>query len=78
MTDGKVKEAIYNKQYRDLNRERLLNNKKNIYKRDKERISKERLVKVRCSCGALIGIKGLNKHIKTIQHAKILTDQFFN
>jgi hypothetical protein len=79
MTDNmKIALAKYNKEYRDLHRERLLNNKKNIYQRDKERISQERLVKVRCSCGALIGIKGINKHIKTIQHAKTLTDQFFN
>ena len=77
MTDAKVKEAIYNKEYRELNRERLLNNKKNIYKRDKERISKERLVKIRCSCGAFIGIKGINKHKKTKQHVQILMDQFF-
>jgi hypothetical protein len=74
----KIALAKYNKEYRDLHRERLLNNKKNIYKRDKERISKERLVKQLCSCGALIGIKGITKHLKTQKHAQILTDKFFN
>ena len=68
----------YNKEYRELNRERLLNNKRDIYKRDKERISKERLVKIMCSCGAIIGIKGINKHKKSKQHIKTLTEQFFN
>ena len=78
MTDDmKVALAKYNKEYRDLHRERLLNNKKNIYKRDKERISKERLVKVLCSCGAFIGIKGINKHLKSKIQAKTVTDQFF-
>ena len=67
----------YNKKYRDLHRERLLSNKREIYKRDKERISKERLVKVRCSCGAFIGVKGTTKHLKSQKHAKILMDQFF-
>jgi len=67
----------YNKEYRDLNRERLLSNKRKIYKRDKERISQERLVKVRCSCGVFIGIKGINKHLKSKIHAQRLTDQFF-
>ena len=74
----KIALAKYNKEYRDLNRERLLSNKREIYKRDKERISKERLVKIRCSCGVLISIKGLNKHTKSKQHAKTLIDQFFN
>jgi hypothetical protein len=79
MTDDmKVALAKYNKEYRDLHRERLLNNKKNIYQRDKERISQERLVKVRCSCGISIGIKGINKHKKSKQHIMTLTDQFFN
>jgi len=48
-----------------------------IYKRDKERISKERLVKIRCSCGVFIGIKASNKHLKSKIHAQRLTDQFF-
>jgi hypothetical protein len=74
----KVALAKYNKEYRDSNRERLLHNKREIYKRDKEKISKERLVKVRCSCGMLISIKGTNKHLKSQKHAQILTDQFFN
>jgi transcription antitermination factor NusG len=68
----------YNKQYRNLHRERLLRNKREIYKRDKERISKESKVKVRCICGAFIGVKGTTKHLKSQKHAKTLTDQFFN
>jgi hypothetical protein len=67
----------YNKEYRNLHRERLLSNKREIYKRDKERISKERLVKTRCSCGVFIGVKASNKHLKSKIHAQRLTDQFF-
>ena len=67
----------YNKQYRNLHRERLLRNKREIYKRDKERISKESKVKVRCSCGLFIGVKGTTKHLKSQKHAQLMTDQFF-
>ena len=46
----RCKVAVANKRYRELNKEQLVYNKKNVYKRD-------RLILVKCSCNAIVGMK---------------------
>ena len=67
----KEKVAIANKRYRQLNRERLVNAKRTVY-------LKERLILVTCSCNTKIGMKALNKHMKSKKHSDELMKQFLN
>ena len=69
MMDLKNAVARHNKTYRDLHRERLLNNKKNAYKRDT-------LVLIKCCCNAMIGMKAINEHMKSKKHFDALMKQF--
>ena len=65
----KEKVAIANKRYRELSKERLINAKRAIYLKD-------RLVLIKCSCNVMIGMKALNKHMKSKKHSDELMKQF--
>jgi hypothetical protein len=75
--DPKMKLAIYNKEYRLNNQERLNANKKKIYQINKAILAKKRLIFVRCDCGSIVSEPNFNKHVKTsVIHRKRLAINF--
>jgi hypothetical protein len=76
--DAKIKLAVYNKQYRMENRERLNTNKKAIYQLQKESISQKRMILIKCECGQIIGTLSLTKHKKSLKCRNRVANQFFS
>ena len=76
--DEKMKLAVYNKEYRIANRERLNENKKKVYQIQKDMMKAKRQIRIICPCGVNVGGKpALIKHQKTFTCINAIANQFF-
>ena len=76
--DEKSKLAIYNKEYRLANRERLNENKKKVYLIQKDMMKAKRKIRIQCPCGVNVGGEpAFIKHQKTSTCMNAIANLFF-
>jgi chorismate-pyruvate lyase len=56
-----MKLAVYNKEYRLVNQQRLNENKRKIYQLQKAKIYEQRQILIKCDCGLVVGCLSLVK-----------------
>jgi hypothetical protein len=66
------KTRIYNKQYRIINKQQIIDTYKSYYKIKKESISLKNKEKIICSCGTSVRKEGIKRHQRTAQHERLM------
>ena len=75
----KLGKTEYDKQYRELNRDKITEyskqHSKQYYSNNKEQIKAHQLEKIKCECGCLISRANISAHRKTQKHTDSMNNQ---
>jgi len=66
------------KEYQELNKDKISKNQKEYYNNNKDKISKHKSTKIKCCCGSEITRRHLARHQKTEKHFNNTTYNFFH
>jgi hypothetical protein len=73
-TPGRSKNE-YDKEYREINKEKIMEYKKEYYNINKEKIKEHQSIPWQCECGSLCRINEKSSHLKSLKHLKWFNNQ---